>query len=241
MMIGGSSPRGRGTPRPSWLLPCVLRFIPARAGNAPSAAARSRRWTVHPRAGGERNQELLIFAIVTGSSPRGRGTLLERRRNGVPIRFIPARAGNANPSSSPRSFSSVHPRAGGERNGSACRTVCRFGSSPRGRGTLLLGFVAVAAVRFIPARAGNAAPHMRGSPAATVHPRAGGERTERSDDLPASSGSSPRGRGTPGPPASAPGRARFIPARAGNAGRCGAASAGGAVHPRAGGERDAQE
>ena len=91
----GSSPRGRGTPSYSTLVPRRARFIPARAGNAISTRRRAGEASVHPRAGGERrDSERATFPYV-GSSPRGRGT----HRIGAAVspvdRFIPARAGNA--------------------------------------------------------------------------------------------------------------------------------------------------
>jgi hypothetical protein len=68
--------------------------------------------------------------------------------------------------------------------------------SPRVRGTVFLGLVRLAVGRFIPARAGNGASQQRGRCSSPVHPRACGERSERSAGRVRSSGSSPRVRGT---------------------------------------------
>ena len=59
----------------------------------------------------------------------------------------------------------------GPRAGDIC------GSSPRGRGTPVRYEACHAHSRFIPARAGNTSPSDETTPAAPVHPRAGGEHT----------------------------------------------------------------
>ena len=91
----GSSPRERGTPRGRGARDRLLRFIPARAGNARRASPPGFCGPVHPRASGERWITSATSAFSRGSSPRERGTrqhLLPRR---LAVRFIPARAGNA--------------------------------------------------------------------------------------------------------------------------------------------------
>ena len=113
---GGSSPRGRGTPRDPPLGRGGLGFIPARAGNTTSARLSRSRRPVHPRAGGEHWDALTALSDSTGSSPRGRGTRSLEIPDDVPDRFIPARAGNTRRSSRRSMPPSVHPRAGGEHN-----------------------------------------------------------------------------------------------------------------------------
>ena len=131
----GSSPRGRGTPRPRRHQERTLRFIPARAGNAAPPGAPCSVRSVHPRAGGERVVAREARGIPLGSSPRGRGTQLCRPRITRSDRFIPARAGNAFRGGEQFLYQTVHPRAGGERHLRAAPAAVRFGSSPRGRGT----------------------------------------------------------------------------------------------------------
>jgi len=75
----GSSPRTRGTPRPSWQIIQPVRFIPAHAGNT---------WPI------ERDH-----CRKSGSSPRTRGTRLRSASRQPAFRFIPAHAGNTTPSS----------------------------------------------------------------------------------------------------------------------------------------------
>ena len=153
----GSSPRVRGThsSRPfrwsSW------RFIPACAGNAATCRARPAAWPVHPRVCGERVSAAKAAKVLTGSSPRVRGTRCACYRTPSAGRFIPACAGNA------------------------FRVASLFevmnGSSPRVRGTPNLAHALSPKRRFIPACAGNArslsvlgvsfggsSPRVRGTP-----------------------------------------------------------------------------
>ena len=110
----GSSPRGRGTHVLAPLGGRAQRFIPARAGNTNRSETDGDAQTVHPRAGGEHRQPYLVTSIVSGSSPRGRGTPVNCPSHAVMARFIPARAGNTRGTSAPQSTRTVHPRAGGE-------------------------------------------------------------------------------------------------------------------------------
>ena len=153
----GSSPRERGTPLGAVHRVGLGRFIPARAGNAPSSAPISTSTAVHPRASGEREEADDPEARDNGSSPRERGTLIDRAHAGTWSRFIPARAGNAILMQEHRRQSPVHPRASGERWRKPQPDHGFTGSSPRERGTLGRVNVVRQEMRFIPARAGNAA------------------------------------------------------------------------------------
>ncbi len=131
----GSSPRERGT----HLLPRgetpAKRFIPARAGNTAHHHPEAAHQAVHPRASGEHIFISVNRDLVSGSSPRERGTRRKKDLGLGVVRFIPARAGNT-----PLDIL-VN-----------CDT---YGSSPRERGTLSLCALGAAPPRFIPARAGN--------------------------------------------------------------------------------------
>ena len=153
-----------------------------------------------------------------GSSPRGRGTPCRR--------------------SASRAFRTVHPRAGGEHMVADAARMDQLGSSPRGRGTPEAALYQCEAARFIPARAGNTLPRVRGAALGTVHPRAGGEHLNGLTDQGYAPGSSPRGRGTPRGIGRAQRSRRFIPARAGNTTWRSLRPARSSVHPRAGGEHD---
>ncbi len=91
--------------------------------------------------------------------------------------------------------------------------------------------------RFIPARAGNACYESLNDAQAAVHPRACGERFPVAPLRVDIHGSSPRVRGTHPSGGLDLVQLRFIPARAGNATTERTHTGGGAVHPRACGER----
>ena len=179
MFEAGSSPRLRGTDRCPRRPGERLRFIPAPAGNSPSATAREPLGTVHPRACGEQAFIYQERKKPVGSSPRLRGT-------GGPVavlthgpRFIPAPAGNRVKARTKGDTITVHPRACGEQNSLSFFRLSRSGSSPRLRGN----------------RSSQVASTQRSS----VHPRACGEQLlghgVKASQLEAI-GSSPRLRGT---------------------------------------------
>ena len=218
----GSSPRGRGTLRARGPQVVVGRFIPAWAGNTYRSRRRAIDATVHPRVGGEHYEINPVPSAAHGSSPRGRGTPSHLLREMPRLRFIPAWAGNTSAKSKTRCEStvhpawagntcaacfiarshSVHPRVGGEHLAIKHELICSGGSSPRGRGTQSLAADDSLNRRFIPAWAGNTSSRSIRRESDTVHPRVGGEHPERSGDVMFQYGSSPRGRGTPEPPAS---------------------------------------
>ena len=116
--------------------------------------------------------------------------------------------------------------------------MVQTGSSPRGRGTQLLGHRHIADERFIPAWAGNT--RIVGSRIShcSVHPRVGGEHFWNCRAHRKRIGSSPRGRGTRVRRRDVQERARFIPAWAGNTAIAAAEVDAVAVHPRVGGEHE---
>jgi len=195
--------------------------------------------TVHPRVCGERRLDTPDRRVRIGSSPRVRGTGRHRRAGRVVLRFIPACAGNG-PSPARRSGrSTVHPRVCGERcEADALKRKIR-GSSPRVRGTALVGRFCGTERRFIPACAGNGVFSANAYTSNPVHPRVCGERPAdvRGGDLAA--GSSPRVRGTGVGLGALAGLGRFIPACAGNGRTAFGVRASKPVHPRVCGERSA--
>ena len=192
----GSSPRGRGTLFRLKNISWSFRFIPAWAGNTPHPMPQPLPQPVHPRVGGEHNAICFSCSSIVGSSPRGRGTRTCTLTVMLPLRFIPAWAGNTatiKPCGIP---ASVHPRVGGEHSPWLILLLLQFGSSPRGRGTLTTLIFSGTIYRFIPAWAGNTS---------SSHPR-----------ITVLCGSSPRGRGTPKLHKDKCIQVRFIPAWAGN-------------------------
>ncbi len=216
----GSSPRGRGTLYFAVQNAGRQRFIPARAGNTMAETALIKLPTVHPRAGGEHRLMRFLSLTTNGSSPRGRGTLQALQIFDRRIRFIPARAGNTRDELRCSRACSVHPRAGGEHLKKSNAANLEIGSSPRGRGTLLVLGRRTWRYRFIPARAGNTFEAGGMSAVTTVHPRAGGEHNLGDSAALPVAGSSPRGRGTLKESTWKRHTYRFIPARAGNTRSC---------------------
>ena len=177
MMIAGSSPRERGTLNYRCRRYARFRFIPARAGNTPQPRRRTTMIPVHPRARGEHHFVQQLHDLAAGSSPRARGTHPARCSGAYCGRFIPARAGNTRTSAIASANSPVHPRARGEHGQVSRGSLCRFGSSPRARGTLCGEGGGPGKLRFIPARAGNTWARGRNDAGTAVHPRASGEHT----------------------------------------------------------------
>ena len=91
---GGSSPRVRGTVCRYLLDAGARRFIPAGAGNRPDGWSTTRFPAVHPRGCGEQIAAGCGGLILTGSSPRVRGTGRSPGIIVIVLRFIPAGAGN---------------------------------------------------------------------------------------------------------------------------------------------------
>ena len=214
----------------------VGRFIPACAGNTRWCVRSSPRRAVHPRVCGEHAVLCATASGDSGSSPRVRGTRDVRPGVVDRDRFIPACAGNTPRPSGSRRTTSVHPRVCGEHDGYVGRPMMVAGSSPRVRGTLHRVEHLADCQRFIPACAGNTHISRRCGSATSVHPRVCGEHGAIGVCAPASVGSSPRVRGTPGVHRRPVGAVRFIPACAGNTINSFAIRARSAVHPRVCGE-----
>jgi len=233
----GSSPRMRGTVSRTSRLDTRQRFIPAHAGNSGAGISGRSMFTVHPRACGEQPSAPRCSTCVGGSSPRMRGTgrifVLEPDAS----RFIPAHAGNSEFRSVAQAGATVHPRACGEQTALSTAATTGSGSSPRMRGTGLLGVARHAPLRFIPAHAGNS-PCRRARPGAgTVHPRACGEQWGLFFKRLREDGSSPRMRGTASRQHEHATHCRFIPAHAGNRVASRGQRTSKSVHPRACGEQ----
>ena len=199
-------------------------------------AATGNKSPVHPRVGGEHRVPPPKQPAKVGSSPRGRGTRHAADVVAVVHRFIPAWAGNTASRWPCLIRPSVHPRVGGEhrtRNDALCPGL---GSSPRGRGTHGVRGFEWEDWRFIPAWAGNTCSRNLSSAKYSVHPRVGGEHAVGVSYRDLGSGSSPRGRGTPGAHRIRRQRHRFIPAWAGNTAETASIASQLTVHPRVGGE-----
>ena len=151
----GSSPRMRGTHNATFDMDCTMGIIPAYAGNTVSKPKiLSLQWD-HPRVCGEHSTSSNPPDVVSGSSPRMRGTRGILSRGSPSHGIIPAYAGNT---SLPNVFAILtrdHPRVCGEHGVMSGVRVHTTGSSPRMRGTPLGGFDRMTLRGIIPAYAGN--------------------------------------------------------------------------------------
>ena len=152
--------------------------------------------TVHPRVCGEQSSVVISVFCTIGSSPRVRGTAVSAPLVTKGLRFIPACAGNRSQSRGLIMLLSVHPRVCGEQITVLCDEAPYYGSSPRVRGTVPTRLTQSKPRRFIPACAGNSAPHPVKYFQKTVHPRVCGEQVSRQRPGFRYAGSSPRVRGT---------------------------------------------
>ncbi len=179
----------------------------------------------------------MLKPAYNGSSPRTRGTVRFRLIGWEQTRFIPADAGNRTRWPPPCLPAAVHPRGRGEQTLVTSPDNLSTGSSPRTRGTALLGGQRAAKLRFIPADAGNSWPSYMMLYSLPVHPRGRGEQIKQLITYHTEYGSSPRTRGTVPFCDRRDPFLRFIPADAGNSlgPRC--RGPRNTVHPRGRGEQ----
>ena len=171
----GSSPLARGTRQGTEGIRQDHRLIPARAGNTAVRGSAPCLGSAHPRSRGEHTSRAAAPLPVFGSSPLARGTRYGNRARPVPIRLIPARAGNTRTFSSLFLSSSAHPRSRGEHHAYYFRLERRLGSSPLARGTRPGRWYDQLDRRLIPARAGNTWRVRATSRNRPAHPRSRGE------------------------------------------------------------------
>ena len=179
LIPSGSSPRGRGTGITGDFQRIQQRVIPAWAGNSLKLFKTSFTNPGHPRVGGEQGSGRPNRARVSGSSPRGRGTVYQLSADRRHQRVIPAWAGNRCNGEFAAKALSGHPRVGGEQVITVETVVQGGGSSPRGRGTALIDRYGDGVRRVIPAWAGNRRYEQHPFSNRAGHPRVGGEQQRR--------------------------------------------------------------
>ena len=206
----------RGTHDDVMFIICVVRIIPAYAGNTSSIACFSISVKDHPRLCGEHTPKSRPKGSVQGSSPLMRGTLKRLTGFCVGCRIIPAYAGNTVLCAAVSIQLEDHPRLCGEHSLEQINAEGKRGSSPLMRGTQLGANQCGRKTRIIPAYAGNTLSPCSSNVSDQDHPRLCGEHPFCQRIPAGARGSSPLMRGTP--------KARFrvasicgiIPAYAGN-------------------------
>ena len=169
---------------------------------------------------GEQPGSLDAHTPPVGSSPRVRGTVGRSCCEGFQPGIIPACAGNRFHERGINPLNWDHPRVCGEQPSTAITTRTHLGSSPRVRGTAILGLLSCYFIGIIPACAGNRHFQELQEVYRRDHPRVCGEQLFSSPKPLKQTGSSPRVRGTEHvdkPLGIAQG---IIPACAGNRSRC---------------------
>ena len=197
----GSSPRMRGTPVHCRALKRHSGIIPAHAGNTQQASSSRPRAGDHPRACGEHCDAVISAYMLSGSSPRMRGTPLEPHFIQNSRGIIPAHAGNTEESYRKGMVWWDHPRACGEHRLEFFGKIEPEGSSPRMRGTRVPYPTSLAMAGIIPAHAGNTSPVPNVLRHGGDHPRACGEHRQFFPARVSFQGSSPRMRGNTVPDA----------------------------------------
>ena len=220
----GNRPRGRG------------RFIPAGAGNTATRCSNEPFDPVYPRWRGEHAQNDRRSEDSGGLSPLARGTRRPDQVMVLPLRFIPAGAGNTDIPPDPRPKSAVYPRWRGEHNGTDSTNQNFRGLSPLARGTHYIEQPLTVERRFIPAGAGNTDILAEYFNELAVYPRWRGEHSDRRGTSALLNGLSPLARGTLVVQPDLEHSVRFIPAGAGNTGVVIFRTALNAVYPRWRGE-----
>ena len=212
-VTSGSSPRMRGKRSRRRCPTSSPRIIPAHAGQTGRLRSIGQLSADHPRACGANGVWGTFNIRGHGSSPRMRGKPTDKFLIDIPVRIIPAHAGQT---TSGTSHSLTHP-----------------GSSPRMRGKHLVDNGDVNQERIIPAHAGQTNTLRQGRRRAPDHPRACGANSPTSPSTGRHNGSSPRMRGKQ-VPHDMPCRAlRIIPAHAGQTRRVERAAFLITDHPRA--------
>ena len=133
----GLPPRGRGKDLAALGCLRAVRITPAWAGKRLTTPARPRRWTDHPRVGGEKTVTEKGETQRTGSPPHGRGKAGCSDVSCTGVGITPAQAGKSRAVVYARYSSQDHPRVGGEKCVPVSWATGPTGSPPhrRGKGT----------------------------------------------------------------------------------------------------------
>jgi len=194
-----SSPRERGSSLTPSGAPGTMSVVPARAGVIRGARGGSTETTSRPRASGGHPGRQKHGQVMTGSSPRERGSSRGEQDIGPREPVVPARAGVIRAGDLGSRRGRRRPRASGGHPTSAGDNVRQSWSSPRERGSSALRAEYDALTAVVPARAGV----ILGTPCVSLRnggrPRASGGHPGSRTVPPGGVTSSPRERGSSRP------------------------------------------
>ena len=196
-MIPGPSPLARGSRILHGTVDVHAGSIPARAGEPWSRATSRATHGVHPRSRGGAFITLEGESPMTGPSPLARGSRSRARRDSLPGRSIPARAGEPCWPSGSAARVRVHPRSRGGAVTSAVPNAPLAGPSPLARGSPDAIHRHEELIGSIPARAGEPPALSPSHCCRRVHPRSRGGACVGPEPVCVASGPSPLARGSP--------------------------------------------
>ena len=151
---------------------------------------------VHPHRHGEQKCTDIVLDNRSGSSPQAWGTVQQRTKQGVTIRFIPTGMGNSFLHKLARVFAPVHPHRHGEQRRRLVFRCARLGSSPQAWGTVCRSTHCPTNARFIPTGMGNRFTQLVNLGLTPVHPHRHGEQAANVMCGFSHGGSSPQAWGT---------------------------------------------
>ena len=240
MIPSGSSPRMRGKLVSVAVLPVFNRIIPAHAGQTMACTPSMPNLSDHPRACGANNSVAVISDAPAGSSPRMRGKLNRTSTPMMPLRIIPAHAGQTPDWRGRAHGTTDHPRACGANGPRPSQSEASAGSSPRMRGKRNPDNPNDPNTRIIPAHAGQTGIHASLRHQRPDHPRACGANSAIQGAVLPVSGSSPRMRGKHLAAVGDAVAVRIIPAHAGQTAYRSQGPSRPSDHPRACGANEAR-
>ena len=166
----------RGKARLQTALMVQMRITPAHAGKSRIRSG-LRFWKRdHPRACGEKKQDLLKYSYGEGSPPRMRGKAWGTAVNALSVRITPAYAGKRRCWAGCKLLVWDHPRVCGEKPCSFPRWRTSPGSPPRVRGKVNIARFYITRHRITPAYAGKRIIAERAAIFSRDHPRVCGEK-----------------------------------------------------------------
>ena len=145
----------RGKVTPAAVENYFNRITPAHAGKSKFFHDVFKAGRDHPRACGEKCRCSGRCKTWSGSPPRMRGKDAMNKKYGDENRITPAHAGKRKARGPAAGYDQDHPRACGEKSGSAAAIATSMGSPPRMRGKVAIPTGGTVEARITPAHAGK--------------------------------------------------------------------------------------